>query len=103
MGSIIDKLVEIETIASRIRESVSFRKQEMITHMDEEKKNYDSELDAETREYMAKVRSELQMNHEAEVTVIQQEAEKMIAQTDAYYQADHEALSDEIFDKIIRM
>lgn len=103
MGSIIDKLVEIETIASRIRESVSFRKQEMATHMEAEKENFDTRLEVETRAYMAEVKSELQMNHEAEVAVLQQEAEQTIARTDAYYQDNHEALAEEIFDKIIRM
>lgn len=103
MGSIIDKLMEIETIASRIRESVSFKKQELLANMEDARRVYDKELEAETKEKIELSRKELQDSYKADVDAIWKDADRMSADMDNYFKQHHSTMADEIYEKIIGM
>ena len=103
MNDIIDKLTEIETIAKRIKDSVAVQKQELAEEMEAQQKAFDDGVDADNRVLLARMRQGLEIKMQKELAALQEKQEKDLQEMDAYYEAYHERLAEQLFQKILRM
>ena len=103
MSDIIDKLTEIETVASRIMDSVPVKKQEEAVRLQEEKARFDAALMAERGRVMEQFNRELELHRDQERTAVEKKSEQWMDQLDGFCQDHAEELAEEIFQKIIRM
>lgn len=103
MNDIIDKLTEIETIAKRIKDSVAVQKQELAEEMEAQQKAFDDGVDADNRVLLARMRQGLEIKMQKELAALQEKQEKDLQELDAYYEAYHERLAEQLFQKILRM
>lgn len=102
MDQIIDKLSEIEIAASRILESAANQKKILDQQQEERIAAYDRELEASTARQVAKLQSQLSAQLNQELSQLRGDAEKNLKELDCYYEKNHNAVSTEIYEKIIR-
>ena len=90
MESVIDKLSEIETAASRIMESAV-------------EETYDNDTDAQAARTLEAAKRTLQEQADRELEHLKTSTERSLKHMDAYYKEHKDALCDKIYHKIIRM
>ena len=93
MESVIDKLSEIETAASRIMESAA----------EERTSTYDNDTDAQAARTLEAAKRTLQEQADRELEHLKTSTERSLKHMDAYYKEHKDALCDKIYHKIIRM
>lgn len=103
MNSIIEKLTEIETVAAKAKEAVAGRKQELVREMEKQRKQFDEEMDKETRNELEAMREELECRKDDEISKIREDANRWEKNLGDYFEKNHESLSQSLFQKIIRM
>ena len=101
MESVIDKLSEIETAASRIMESAveETRRQDNAA----EERTYDNDTDAQAARALEAAKRTLQEQADRELEHLKASTERSLKHMDAYYKEHKDALCDKIYHKIIRM
>ena len=103
MENIIEKLTEIESVASKTMESVAGRKQEIMKEMADKRRAFDAQVENESHSYLEKLQKQLKIQKEEELTELRKKTEQDEQQMKQYYHANHSRMADELFRKIVRM
>ena len=103
MESVIDKLSEIETAASRIMESAVEDTRRQDNAAEERTSTYDNDTDAQAARALEAAKRTLQEQADRELEHLKTSTERSLKQMDAYYKEHKDALCDKIYHKIIRM
>ena len=83
MEQILNKLSEIEATANAIMQDAARQKQALSEEAEKQTKEFDASLEKETR-----------------INELRAETEDQLSRLDAYYEAHHESLCSELFQKI---
>ena len=103
MESVIDKLSEIETAASRIMESAVEETRRQDNAAEERTSTYDNDTDAQAARTLEAAKRTLQEQADRELEHLKTSTERSLQHMDAYYKEHKDALCDKIYHKIIRM
>lgn len=101
MEEILSKLSEIETTAQSILEDADSRKKALSMEMDQKCKDFDSALEKSMDDQIGDIRKNLESEKDSRLTELRASTEKAYQQLDAYYEKNHQRLSEEIFKQII--
>ena len=93
MEQILNKLSEIEATANAIMQDASRQKQALS-------KEFDATVEKETGTEIRKIREDLAREKDARINELRTETEDQLSRLDAYYEAHHEDLCKELFQKI---
>lgn len=102
MDQVIEKLSEIEEAASRIIDSADNQKKILDRQQEERIAAYDAELENSTAKEVEKLHTRLSGQLEKELSRLRDTSASTLNALDQYYEANHDALSTEIYKKIIR-
>ncbi|MCI8853855.1 MAG: ATPase [Lachnospiraceae bacterium] len=102
MDTVIARLSEIESAAVRISEDAAQQKKALAKEYEEKTKAFDEEIDAQTDEKLEKLREELQEKADRELKKMHQATQKILEGLDQEYERDHEKISQQLLDKMIR-
>lgn len=103
MESVIDKLSEIETAASRIMESAVEETRRQDNAAEERTSTYDNDTDAQAARTLEAAKRTLQEQADRELEHLKTSTERSLKHMDAYYKEHKDTLCDKIYHKIIRM
>lgn len=103
MEHIIDKLSEIETAASRIMESAVNETRIQDQKAEERTARFDAQVEAATQKKLENLRADLQKKSEKELENLKLSMEHSLTSMEHYFQEHHEQITDELYQKIIRM
>ena len=103
MEPIIDKLSEIETAASRIMESAVNETRIQDQKGEERTARFDAQVEAATQKKLENLRADLQKKSEKELENLKLSMEHSLTSMEHYFQEHHEQITDELYQKIIRM
>ena len=103
MENIIEKLTEIEAVASKTMESVAGRKQELMKEMADRRQAFDVQVENESHIYLENLQKQLTIQKEEELKELRKNTEQQVQQMQRYYRENHSRLADELFRKIVRM
>lgn len=103
MESVIDKLSEIETAASRIMESAVEETRRQDNAAEERTSTYDNDTDAQAARALEAAKRTLQEQADRELEHLKASTERSLKHMDVYYKEHKDALCDKIYHKIIRM
>lgn len=103
MEPIIDKLSEIETAASRIMESAVNETRIQDQKAEERTARFDAQVEAATQKKLKNLRADLQKKSEKELENLKLSMEHSLTSMEHYFQEHHEQITDELYQKIIRM
>ncbi|MGI6069521.1 MAG: hypothetical protein ACOYBE_03740 [Blautia sp.] len=101
MEQVLNKLSEIETTANYIMEQAANKKQELTQQMEEQCRQFDGQIDAQTAKKVSEIRSQLEKDKDKELSKLRKETEETFASLDAYYAQNHDRLVQEIYHKIL--
>lgn len=100
MEQILNKLSEIEATANAIMQDAVQRKQALSEEAEKQTKEFDAALEKETGSEIQKIRDDLAHEKDARIAQLRTETEEQLSRLDSYYEAHHEDLSKELFQKI---
>ncbi len=103
MENIINKLSEIEAIASRIMDAVEERNQEIAEQKEAERKAFDARLEEETNQKLEEIRRKLEEKKSQELERLQADVEKASRQMEQDFENGQEQIAQEICQRILRM
>ena len=92
MESVINKLAEIETAATKIMQAAENQKKLQDEQQEERIAKFDADLEAETAKRIEEITTKLHSTTDAE----------LLSSLDAYYEQNHGTLSTQIYENIIR-
>ena len=95
MEQILNKLSEIEATANAIMQDAARQKQALSEEAEKQTKEFDASLEKEPSDEIRKIREDLARENE-----FRAETEDQLSRLDAYYEAHHESLCSELFQKI---
>ena len=102
MESVINKLTEIETAASRILEGAANQKRLLDQQQEERTAAFDRDLDARTADRLQNIRKTLKSETDADLDRLREGINRELAAMDDYYNKNHDTLSTKICEKLIR-
>ena len=94
MESVINKLAEIETAATKIMQAAENQKERIA--------KFDADLEAETAKRIEEITTKLHSTTDADQKKQRDSAAELLSSLDAYYEQNHGALSTQIYENIIR-
>ena len=95
MEQILNKLSEIEATANAIMQDAARQKKALSEEAEKQTREFDAALEKETGTEIQKIREDLAREKDARA-----ETENQLSRLDAYYEAHHESLCSELFQKI---
>lgn len=101
MEQILSKLSEIETTARHILEEADLTKQALSENAEQKRKDFDKRLDEDTAGKILKIRQELEKEKDAQLDTLRADTDAVFASLDAYYEKNHERLSEKLFQQIL--
>ena len=102
MDTVINKLSEIETAASRILEGAANQKKVLDQQQEERTAEYDRQIDQETAAEIEKLRQELSVSRDSALKQLKEDSARALRELDTYYGENHEALAGQLYEKILR-
>ena len=102
MESVINKLTEIEAAASGILEGAANQNKVLDQQHSERIAAFDQKLDADTVRRLQNVQSELKNRTDTELLHLRSGTADLLASLDDYYNKNHDTLSTQICEKLIR-
>lgn len=102
MENLISKISEIETAASSILDGMDERKASFAAKIREETARFDKELELETAEQLNRFQNQMKLELEEKQNQQKAEGEKILSNLDKAYQANHSALAQELFSRVIK-
>ena len=91
MESVINKLAEIETAATKIMQAAENQKKLQDEQQEERIAKFDADLEAETAKRIEEITTKLHST-----------TDELLSSLDAYYEQNHGTLSTQIYENIIR-
>ena len=94
---VLNRLVAVEDAAQQMQDAVDAQKKELAAQMEEKKKQFDSMLELKTE-------LEANMEHEkaAALEKLREETKKQLAGMQHKYDTEHDRISDEILQSMIK-
>ena len=89
MENIIEKLTEIEAVASKTMESVAGRKQELMKEMADRRRAFDVQVEDESHIYLENLQKQLTIQKEEELKELRKNTEQQVQQNCKYCQCDN--------------
>lgn len=102
MESVINKLTEIETAASRILEGAANQNRLLDRQQEERTAAFDKELETQTAARLQTIRDTLKSGTDADLGRLREGINRELAAMDDYYNKNHDKLSTKICEKLIR-
>lgn len=102
MEQILQKLSEIEITAQRIMQDADRTKAALSAEMEQQCKDLDLELEQETNRKIQVLRDSLESRKEQELTALRQQTEQHLADLDVYYKKNHQQLSEDLFQQLLK-
>lgn len=102
MDTVINRLAEIETGASRILENANQQKQVLAKEMEAKIAAFDAQMDAETEKKLASIHQDLQKEMDQALTDLQKNTEKTLADIHDHFQTECDARAEEIVKQILK-
>ena len=100
MESVINKLAEIETAATKIMQAAENQKKLQDEQQEERIAKFDADLEAAKR--IEEITTKLHSTTDADQKKQRDSAAELLSSLDAYYEQNHGALSTQIYENIIR-
>ena len=101
MESVINKLAEIETAATKIMQAAENQKK-LQDEQQERIAKFDADLEAETAKRIEEITTKLHSTTDADQKKQRDSAAELLSSLDAYYEQNHGTLSTQIYENIIR-
>ena len=102
MDPIIDKINEIEQAASRILDDAAKANRELDAAHEVRLRAADLEIEEDTERQIKELQQELQQKLEDEEKLLEAGAGQTLQQLETYYRENRKALTDSIYNSIIR-
>lgn len=102
MEQILQKLSEIEITAQRIMQDADRTKAALSAEMEQQCKDLDLELEQETNRKIQTLRDSLESRKDQELTALRQQTEQHLADLDVYYKKNHQQLSEDLFQQLLK-
>ncbi|MDO5135876.1 MAG: hypothetical protein Q4D55_07460 [Eubacteriales bacterium] len=102
MEQILNKLSEIEATAQGIINDGNAKKKALSWDMERQCKEFDAAFEQEMEDHIRSIRQNLETEKDAQLTALRSSTEAAFQRLDAYYEKNHERLSRELFDKIVK-
>lgn len=102
MEQILQKLSEIEITAQRIMQDADRTKAALSAEMEQQCKDLDLELEQETNCKIQALRDILESRKDQELTALRQQTEQHLADLDVYYKKNHQQLSEDLFQQLLK-
>ena len=102
MESVINKLAEIETAATKIMQAAENQKKLQDEQQEERIAKFDADLEAETAKLIEEITTKLHSTTDADQKKQRDSAAELLSSLDAYYEQNHGTLSTQIYENIIR-
>lgn len=102
MEQILSKLSEIELAAKSVQAEADKTKKVLSEEMEKQSKDFDAVLERETNTKIQQIRDGLEKEKDAQLTALRQKTEAHFAALDNYFAANHERLSEELFQQILQ-
>ena len=99
MESVINKLAEIETAATKIMQAAENQKK---LQDEQQEERIDADLEAETAKRIEEITTKLHSTTDADQKKQRDSAAELLSSLDAYYEQNHGTLSTQIYENIIR-
>mgnify|MGYP000226021146 FL=1 len=103
MENVINKLSEIESTASKIMEDVNIQKKALAAEMEEKQKAYDAQIDSQTQKELENIRKKLEEKKESELAGLKMRTDNLVKKLDEFFEENHEDISKELFNRLLRM
>ena len=98
---VLNRLVAVEDAAQQMQDAVDAQKKELAAQMEEKKKQFDSMLELKTEQKTEEL--EANMEHEkAAAEKLREETKKQLAGMQHKYDTEHDRISDEILQSMIK-
>lgn len=102
MESVINKLTEIEAAASRILEGAANQNKLLDQQQDARIAAFDQKLEDDTARQLQKTQADLRKKTDDELLHLRSGTSDLLASLDDYYKKNHDTLSTQICEKLIR-
>ena len=102
MEQILQKLSEIEITAQRIMQDADRTKAALSAEMEQQCKDLDLELEQETNCKIQALRDSPESRKDQELTALRQQTEQHLADLDVYYKKNHQQLSEDLFQQLLK-
>ena len=102
MEQILNKLSEIEITAQRIMQDADRTKAALSAEMEQQCKDLDLELEQETNRKIQALRDSQESRKDQELTALRQQTEQHLADLDVYYKKNHQQLSEDLFQQLLK-
>lgn len=102
MESVINKLTEIEAAASKILEGAANQNKLLDQQQDERIAAFDQKLEHDTALQIQKIQADLKKKTDDELLHLRSGTSDLLASLDNYYSKNHNTLSTQICEKLIR-
>lgn len=99
---VFGRLAEIEVAANQITETGALEKKEKLEAMEAKMRQFDEELEKETRKSQEEMKRELDAEKELELSSRKKETEQRLAAMEETFQREHDSLAESILQSIIR-
>ena len=100
MEQILNKLSEIEATANAIMQDAARQKKALQEEAETQTRKIDTAHEKEPDPEIQKLREHLAREKDARINELRAETEDQLSRLDAYYEAHHESLCSELFQKI---
>ncbi len=102
MEQILSKLSEIELAAKSIMEDADNTKKALSEEMEKQCRDFDLALEEETNQKILQLRSSLEKEKDAQLSALRQNTENYMQELDAYFNENHQRLSEELFHELLK-
>lgn len=100
MESVINKLAEIETAATKIMQAAENQKKLQDEQQEERIAKFDADLEAETAKRIEEITTKLHSTTDADQKKQRDSAAELLSSLDAYYEQNHGTLSTQIYETL---
>lgn len=100
MEQILNKLSEIEATANAIMQDAARQKKALSEEAEKQTREFDAHLKKKPAPRSRRSSEDLAREKDARINELRTETEDQLSRLDAYYEANHESLCSELFQKI---
>ena len=102
MEQILSKLSDIEITAKSIQADADKTKNQLSEEAEQQCRDFDAALEQQTASRIRQIRDGLEKEKDNQLTALNQNTASHLAALDSYFTANHERLSQELFQRILK-
>ncbi|MDO4293881.1 MAG: hypothetical protein Q4C65_11720 [Eubacteriales bacterium] len=99
---VLNRLVAVEDAAQQMRDAVDAQKKELAAQTDEKKKAFDSMLEQQTAQRTEELKARMEKEKAQELEQLQQKTQEQLRRIQNKYDTEHDRISEEILQSMIR-